>query len=106
MKERNGERVLNIGKDILIDLSTSGIALLLDEPEKTGGLLTVHLNDLKLEAKVVYSQKKEDKFRVGLQFEKTDAELEVKLKDLIDKFSKGIPLMSYIEEENPKVIHD
>ncbi len=106
MKERNGERVLNISNDILIDLSTSGIALLLDEPEETGRMLTVHLNELKLNAKVIYSQKRENKFRVGIQFEKTDTDLEVKLIDIIDRFSKGIPLRSYIEEENPKVIHD
>lgn len=106
MKERNGERVLNISNGILIDLSTSGIALLLDEPEETGHILTVRLNDLKLNVRVIYSQKKENKFRVGMQFEKTDADLEAKLKDIIERFSRGIPLISSIEEESPKEIHD
>ena len=105
MKERVSERIQNLNSDetiTLIDLSTSGIAMLLPAAKENDREAIVCLNDLKIKAKVIYSLAKGEKFRVGLHFQKITPDIQKDLFDLIDKFSKGIPLKCVLEDAPSK----
>jgi hypothetical protein len=106
MKQRDGERIQNLNIDetgTLIDLSTSGVAMLLLAPKEKDRELIVGINEMKIKAKVIYSiPSKDEKFRVGLHFLMLTSEKQVTLSDLIDKFSKGIPLKCVLEDAQSK----
>ena len=101
MKERDGERIQNLnidGTGSLIDLSTSGVAMLLSAAKENGFEVVVSINEFKIKSKVIYSIAKEEKFRVGLHFLSVTSEKQSILSDLIDKFSKGVPLKCVLED--------
>jgi hypothetical protein len=105
MKERDSERIefLNIdGSGILIDLSTSGVALLLPEAIEQNSFAILYINDIEIKAKVVYSIEKGNGFRVGFQFQTINPEFGSSILDLVDKFSKGVPIKCRVCDSSPK----
>ena len=105
MKERDGERIQNLNSDgtgVLIDLSTSGVAMLLPVAKENGFEVVVYINELKIKSKVIYSIAKEEKFRIGLHFLSVTPDKKTILSDLIDKFSKGVPLKCVLEDAQSK----
>jgi hypothetical protein len=105
MIQRDGERIQNLDINeagMLLDLSTSGIAMLLPVAKQKDSEIIVGINEMKLKAKVIYSIPKEEKFRVGLHFLLITPDKQTILSDLIDKFSKGIPLKCFLEDAQSK----
>jgi hypothetical protein len=101
VKERNGERIHNLDINetgTFIDLSTSGVAMLLPVAKEKGREVIVCINDLKIKSKVIYCCAKGKKFRVGLHFQNVSSEMCENLSDLIDKFSRGVPVNCILED--------
>lgn len=102
MTVRNGERIQNLNFNetgIIIDFSTSGIAILASKERPKDSVLTVVLNENRIKTKVIYSMASDDKFRVGMQFIDADADSESIISDLVEKFSKGISIICSIADE-------
>ena len=105
MIQRDGERIQNLNIDdsgMLIDLSTSGVAMLLSAAKEKNREIVVGINEMKIKAKVIYCIPKEEKFRIGLHFLLVTPDKQTILSDLIDKFSKGIPLKCVLEDAQSK----
>lgn len=104
MMERKNERIesLNpIGAEDLIlhDLSSTGVSCLHTVEKQPNSVVTVKINDLVLEAKVVYCQKRKEDVRLGLNFINVSPENQKKLNDIVEKFSKGIPVSCSVIED-------
>lgn len=105
MTVRNGERIQNLNIDfnetgIIIDISTSGIAILASKEKRKDSVLTIILNENMLKTKVIYSMASADRFRLGMQFINTENDSESIISDLVEKFSKGIAITCSIADES------
>lgn len=101
MQERDYERIENLNVDssgTIIDLSKSGVALLLSKPIENGSKVTIEINEIKIQADVIYSIPKNEKFRIGIHFGDISQDTLLKLGDYIDTFSKGVPLSCRVED--------
>jgi hypothetical protein len=106
MKVRDGERIQNLSINetgTIIDLSTSGVAILLGSEKRKDLELTLLLNDKSIKVRVIYSAAVDDKFRVGFQFLQSTTETKEIIPDLVDKFSKGISITCIIEDLKVRV---
>jgi len=104
MLERKSERIESIspfgsGEMSLYDLSKTGMSCFHPEPKEKNSFVVVKINDLLLRAKVIYCQKREKDYRLGLQFWNILPERQVKLNDLVEKYSKGVPVTCKIIED-------
>lgn len=104
MQERKSERIEVISADgtaqrVIYDLSKTGLSCFCPKPKDKNSYVVVKINDLILRAKVIYCQKREKNYRLGLQFWNVLPERQVKLNDLVDKYSKGVPINCTIVED-------
>ena len=104
MLERKSERIELISADgtvqkTLYDLSKTGVSCFTPKPKGKNSFVVVKINDLLLRAKVIYCAKHEKNFRLGMQFWNVLPERQVKLNDLVDKYSKGVPVNCTIVED-------
>ena len=105
MLERKSERIELISADgtvqkTLYDLSKTGVSCFSPKPKGKNSFVVVKINDLLLRAKVIYCAKHEKNFRLGMQFWNVLPERQVKLNDLVDKYSKGVPVNCTIVEDS------
>ena len=105
MFERKSERIEFItpgGSEQMpiYDLSKTGVSCFSPKPKDKNCFVVVKINDLLLRAKVIYCQKREKEYRLGLQFWNVLPERQVKLNDLVDKYSKGVPVNCTIVEDS------
>ncbi len=103
MKDRASERIefLNLNGEnepVLFDLSKTGVCCHHDKKKEKDAVLSITINSLKLSARVVYCQERVQGFRLGMHFESLNAEQQKLLGDLVDKFSRGVPLSCKVEE--------
>jgi len=103
MQDRASERIefLNLdngNEPTLYDLSKTGACCFCAQKKENGAIVRVVVNTLALPAKVVYCQNRTSGFRLGLQFTNVSTEQQVTLNDLVDKFSRGVPLTCSIDK--------
>ena len=103
MQDRASERIefinLNGANDpTLFDLSKTGVCCGHNVKKDKGSVLTVVINDLRIKARVIYCQERTPGFRLGMHFEGATAEQQKLLGDLVDKFSRGVPISCRVEE--------
>jgi len=106
MKERDGERIENLSSGepgTIVDMSTSGMALLLTAPRRKDCELNLYINEKCVRVRVIYSNEHEGKYRVGLQFLRGEPEIQAMLPELVDKFSKGKPLTCALDDSKSKL---
>ena len=108
MLERKSERIESItphgsGEMPIYDLSKTGISCFHAEAKTKNSFVVVKINDLLLRAKVIYCQKRDKDYRLGLQFWNILPERQVKLNELVEKYSKGVPVSCKIIEEKDQV---
>jgi hypothetical protein len=84
----------------LFDLSTTGACCLHTQACEKNDFVKAVINDLRLRAKVIYSQKRADGYRIGLQFWNVTPEKQAKLDALVDAYSKGVPVTCRISEDS------
>lgn len=109
MIERKNDRVELITptdskETSLFDLSSSGIGCFYGKAKEKGSYVKVKINDLSFRAKVAYCIKRKDNYRLGLQFWNILPERQKSLTDMVEKYSRGIPLSCEIIEEDPASI--
>lgn len=102
MKDRASERIefinLNASTEpTLFDLSKTGVCGFSSKKLEKDKMAFVKLNELRVKATVVYCQDRTDGFRAGLHFSDLTAEQQNVLSDLVDKFSRGVPISCSIE---------
>lgn len=110
MLERKSERIESISDDgterkTIYDLSKTGVSCFYSKQKGKNSFVVIKINDLLLRAKVIYCQKREKDYRLGLQFWNVLPERQVKLNDLVDKYSKGVPVHCSIIEETSQGSH-
>jgi PilZ domain len=103
MQDRASERIefinLNGANDpTLFDLSKTGVCCRHDIKQDKGSILTIVINDLRVKARVVYCQERQPGFRLGMHFEEVTPEQQKSLGDLVDKFSRGVPISCMVQE--------
>lgn len=103
MQDRTSERIefINLsGADepTLFDLSKTGVCCRHNAKKAKDSLLTVVINALRLKARVVYCQERDSAFRLGMHFESMTADQQKMLSELVDKFSRGVPISCTVEE--------
>ena len=94
MKERASERIEFINSDgtgAIFDISKTGIAFLYDKKVPDDNVIRIQLNDLKVDAKVIYSQERTDGYRLGAQFQNLTAADQMVIDEIVDNFSRGVP---------------
>jgi hypothetical protein len=102
MKDRASERIefLNLNgssEPTLFDLSKTGMCGLSEKKLDKGAVATVKINTLTVKARVVYSIERTDGNRVGMQFFGLNVEQQKTLDDLVEKFSRGVPITCTVE---------
>jgi hypothetical protein len=103
MQDRASERIefLNIGvgnEPMLFDLSKTGVCCRHNVKKDKGAVLMVAFNDLRIRARVIYCQERAPEFRLGMHFEGVTPDQQKTLNDLVDKFSRGVPISCKVEE--------
>ena len=103
-KERANERIeilspMGEEKVVLFDLSSGGACCLHDKVKANGSIVVVKINSLVLRSKVVYSVERKDGSRLGVQFLDVPADKQKTLSDLVEQFSRGVPLTCSVEDE-------
>lgn len=81
----------------LFDLSKTGVCCFSAKKLDKGVVASLKINTLSFKARVIYAQERTDGFRVGMQFVEVSAEQQKILNDLVDKFSRGVPLSCVVE---------
>jgi len=104
MLERKSERIESITPDgsadtMPYDLSKTGVSCFHTEPRDKNSFVVVKINDLLLRAKVIYCQKRDKDCRLGLQFWNILPERQTKLNELVEKYSRGVPVTCQIIED-------
>jgi len=107
MLERKSERIESITPDgsqdtTPCDLSKTGISCFHTEPRDKSSFVVVKINDLLLRAKVIYCQKREKDYRLGLQFWNILPERQAKLNELVENYSRGVPITCEIIQDAAK----
>jgi hypothetical protein len=102
MQDRASERIeflnLNGGNEpTLFDLSKTGVCCHHTEKKAKDAVLMVAINNLRIKARVVYCQDRTPGFRLGMHFESITPEQQRILSDLVDKFSRGVPISCKVE---------
>jgi hypothetical protein len=103
MQDRASERIefLNLNganEPTLFDLSKTGVCCRHNAKKNKDSILMVVINDLRINARVIYCQERDAGFRLGMHFEGVTPDQQKKLGDLVDKFSRGVPISCRVEE--------
>jgi hypothetical protein len=96
LSDRQSERIEFLSDTVelqrFFDLSKTGVCCrhtgLLQKDE----VVSVRINDLVLSAKVAWCTPRTDGFRVGLQFVKLTPDQAKALDDLVERYSRGVPV--------------
>jgi len=103
MRERI--ELLNSGeKGVIFDLSATGAAVFSRASKQKNSQINLEINEVIFRANVIYCLERTDGYRIGLQFEKLSDEITKSLEDLVDKFSRGVPLSCRIVEDIPEKV--
>ena len=100
--KRSSDRIefLNSDDEItLFDLSSGGACCRHSKMVPTGTVLKLTINELRLSSKVVYVQERRDGSRVGVQFFDVPADKQKVLNELVEKFSRGVPITCLVEDD-------
>jgi hypothetical protein len=102
MQDRASERIefLNVNgvsEPTLFDLSKTGVCGFASKKLEKGVIAVVKINALRFKAQVIYCQDRTDGFRVGMQFREVSTDQQAALNDLVEKFSRGVPISCSIE---------
>lgn len=103
MKDRASERIefinLNAANEpALFDLSKTGVCCYFSKKKDKDSIVSVRFNDLTVKAKIIYCQDRTDGYRLGMQFLALTADQQKRLDELVDKFSRGVPISCNVEE--------
>jgi hypothetical protein len=106
MKERISERIEYLcGEDadeeVVFNLSATGVSFLRNKPEDINSIIKLRINNFVLSAKVIYCQKRADGYRLGLQFWQMTSDKQKLLRELVEGFSKGVPVQCSIVNNPP-----
>lgn len=104
MQERKSDRVEFIaphgsGERILFDLSRTGAGCYHSTYREPGSFVVLQMNDLALRAKVVHCLKRQRDYRLGLEFCSALPEQRKRLDELVEKYSKGVPVRCEVRSE-------
>jgi hypothetical protein len=104
MQDRASERIeyLNLNsaeEPTLFDLSKTGVCCGHTVKKAKDAVLTVVINNLRIKARVIYCQERMPGFRLGMHFEGVTPDQQKQLSDLVDQFSRGVPLSCKVEEQ-------
>jgi hypothetical protein len=104
MQDRASERIefLNLNgtnEPTLFDLSKTGVCCGHSVKKAKDSVLTVVINSLRIKARVIYCQERSPGFRLGMHFEGVTPDQQRALSDLVDKFSRGVPISCRVEEQ-------
>jgi hypothetical protein len=97
IKERASERIELLGMDdgakkALVDLSTTGVAFIHPVEAKRGTKMKVKIKEYVIDAVVIYCRQRADDYRLGMEFRNVPPDVQKGLKNLVDDFSRGVPL--------------
>ncbi|MBN1575180.1 MAG: PilZ domain-containing protein [Chitinispirillaceae bacterium] len=95
MVGRGSERVevLDIdGSELLLNLSTTGVAFLHSGPLEENRSVTLTINEVRVEGQVVYCHQRTDSYRIGVRFNTVTTEEQAAVRRMVDSFSCGVPL--------------
>lgn len=81
----------------LQDLSETGLALFRKKPIAPDALLTVQIETIQIQGKVVYCQEKVGGYKIGIHFVEIPAKDKPTLVQLVDKFSRGTSIQIRLE---------
>ena len=102
LKTRSSERIEYVDPDDsrreLFDLSRGGACCLHHKRLQRGNMVSITVETLTLRARVSYVVERTDGFRVGLQFWELSGEQQKLLTDLVERFSRGVPVRCRIAE--------
>jgi hypothetical protein len=103
-QERKSERVEFIAVDQartnqIYDLSRTGVSCFHTEAKEKNSFVVVKINNLLLRAKVIYCQKRESDYRLGLQFWNILPERQAALNEMVDGYSRGVPIACSLVDE-------
>ena len=101
-KDRSSERIEhlepNAERQNFFDLSTGGVCCLSKRSYDTGASVKVRVGDSDLAARVAHCTTRTDGFRIGLQFVNLTPAQQSRLGQLVERYSRGIPLSCGIVE--------
>ena len=107
LKKRSSERIEfirssyeNEKDDALFDLSEGGACCSYDKEKKKGDIVTVTVKELSLKAKVVFCRERGVGYRLGLQFFDVPRDKLNTLTELIERFSRGVPLTAEVKDDD------
>lgn len=103
-KKRKSERIEYISPGgmeemTIFDLSNTGACCYHDQPKEKGAFVIVKVNDLSIRAKVAYCAKREDGYRLGVQFWNLSFDKQKKLNYIVEAYSKGVPIRGEIVDD-------
>jgi len=105
LKARTSERIEYVdpddGRRELFDLSKGGACCLHHRPLERGAVVNMAVETLELQARVSYSVERTDGFRMGLQFWNVSGAQQKHLDDLVERFSRGVPVRCRIISDTP-----
>ncbi|MCU0610105.1 MAG: PilZ domain-containing protein [Chitinispirillaceae bacterium] len=108
MQSRGSDRIEYLGGKgtgenwKLLDLSATGAAFICPTELSRGSRITVRINGHRIAATVIHTSEMAGDFcfRIGLRFENVPAEDKKWLADLVEEFSRGVPLACEIVDQN------
>jgi len=102
MKKRESERIEFINTDEvdqpLVDLSRGGLCCLFSGKKEKGEKVAIALGDLSIVGEVMYCRERSQGFRLGVRFTQVDEAQVEKLNELVETFSRGVPISCSISD--------
>ena len=96
LSDRQSERIEFLSDTVelqrFFDLSKTGVCCRHTKSLQKDEVVSVQINDLVLSAKVAWCTPRTDGFRVGLQFIKLTPDQSRALDDLVERYSRGVPV--------------
>ena len=100
IQKRTSDRIeqLNTPQSTLFDLSEGGACCLSAKKREHAEQINVIFGELSLSARVIFCTERTDGYRMGVQFYNLSDDNTKQLKQLLERFSRGVPLSCKIEE--------
>jgi c-di-GMP-binding flagellar brake protein YcgR len=104
LKVRSSERIEFIDPEhedtrTLFDLSKGGACILYNKRVERGAFVKVTLDALELRARISYAVERTDGYRIGMQFWNVSGAQQKALDELVDRFSRGVPIRCRVSDE-------
>ena len=105
IRKRTSDRIEFLGAGPsggrLIDISTTGACCYHEMQKEKDAEVLVKINDVLVKGRVVYCQQRGDGFRLGLQFHDLSDSTQRMIGEIVDGYSKGVPVnCSVVERES------